>query len=84
MSDGSEKGAHSIFISVPDQVRDYGSGIFAGRVATAKTWIRMKKDTSFDHIQNHYIFDRQLRLVVMDALERIEVALRTTNYNTMS
>ncbi len=71
MRDGSEKGAFSIIISV----RDDGSGIFVGRVATAKTGIRMKKDTSFDH---------QPLLVVVDAVERIEVAIRTTNYNTMS
>ncbi len=33
--------------------------------------------TTFDNILSLYVFDKQLRLVVLDALERIEVALRT-------
>ena len=33
--------------------------------------------TSFHTIWNRYVFDRQLRLAVMDAVERIEVAIRT-------
>lgn len=33
-------------------------------------------DTTFDKILKIYIFDRKLRLLVMEALERIEVALR--------
>lgn len=32
---------------------------------------------TFDDILNLYIFDRQLRLTLLDALERVEVALRT-------
>jgi len=32
--------------------------------------------TIFDDILNLYVFDRQLRLLVMDAIERVEVALR--------
>lgn len=32
--------------------------------------------TSFEDVLSLYIFDRQLRLLVMDAVERIEVALR--------
>lgn len=32
---------------------------------------------SFDDILNLYIFDRELRLLVMDAIERVEVSLRT-------
>jgi abortive infection bacteriophage resistance protein len=34
-------------------------------------------DTSFEKILNLYIFDRKLRLLVMEAIERIEVAVRT-------
>lgn len=34
-------------------------------------------DTTFDKILNLYIFDRKLRLLVMEAMERIEVAVRT-------
>ena len=34
-------------------------------------------DVIFDDVLNLYIFDRQLRLLLLDALERVEVALRT-------
>ncbi len=34
-------------------------------------------NTSFELIWNHYLFDRKLRLLFMDAIERIEVALRS-------
>ena len=33
--------------------------------------------TTFDKILNLYIFDRKLRLLVMEAIERIEVSLRS-------
>ena len=33
--------------------------------------------TAFDIIWDQYVFDRQLRLLVMDAVERVEVAVRT-------
>ena len=42
-----------------------------------------KKGTTFDSIISLYIFDRKLRLLVMDAVERIEVAIRTTISSTM-
>ena len=32
---------------------------------------------SFDAVWNRYVFDRRLRLLVMDAIERIEVAVRS-------
>ena len=38
---------------------------------------RFKPDTSFNTVLEHYIFDRELRLLVMDAIERVEVSLRT-------
>jgi len=37
----------------------------------------IKPGTTLDVVWHHYIFDRQLRIVVMDALERVEVAVRT-------
>jgi len=40
-------------------------------------------DISFGKIKNIYIFDRELRLLVMDAVERIEVAFRTQLINVM-
>ena len=39
---------------------------------------------TFDDILNLYIFDRKLRLVTIDALERIEIAVRTTIINECS
>jgi abortive infection bacteriophage resistance protein len=36
-----------------------------------------KPGTSFDIAWNRYVFDRRLRLLVMDAIERIEVAVRS-------
>lgn len=35
-------------------------------------------DTSFESIVDIYTFDRQLRLLVMEAIERIEIALRAS------
>jgi abortive infection bacteriophage resistance protein len=40
--------------------------------------------TTLDKIINLYIFDRKLRLLVMDAIERIEVAIRAVLSDTMS
>lgn len=36
-----------------------------------------KTGTSFETIWNRYVFDRRLRLLVMDAIERIEIAVRS-------
>lgn len=33
--------------------------------------------TEFGRVLNHYIFDRELRLLVLDAIERIEVSVRS-------
>lgn len=33
--------------------------------------------TTFDDVLNLYVFDRELRLLMLDAIERVEVALRT-------
>ena len=33
--------------------------------------------TTFEAVWDRYVFDRHLRLLVMDAIERIEVAVRT-------
>ena len=38
---------------------------------------RVGPNTSFDDVLNLYIFDRELRLLVLDAIERFEVSLRT-------
>ena len=36
-----------------------------------------KLGTSFDAVLNLYVFDRELRLLLLDAIERVEVSLRT-------
>ncbi|OFI36749.1 hypothetical protein BIU82_11750 [Arthrobacter sp. SW1] len=45
---------------------------------------RFRSGADFDGVLRLYIFDRRLRLLVMDALERFEVALRATLSNHMS
>lgn len=36
-----------------------------------------RSGTTFDEVWNRYVFDRRLRLLVMDAVERIEIAVRS-------
>lgn len=36
-----------------------------------------KPDTTWENVYNLYVFDRKLRLLVFDAIERLEVAART-------
>lgn len=38
---------------------------------------QFKKNTSFSTIWDRYVFDRQFRLIVLDAVERIEIFVRT-------
>lgn len=45
---------------------------------------RLREGTSFDDVLDLYVFDRALRLVVMDALERVEVAVRAGLTDHMS
>lgn len=40
--------------------------------------------TTFEQILDRYVFDRKLRLLVIDAVERIEVAIRTAINNELS
>jgi abortive infection bacteriophage resistance protein len=40
--------------------------------------------TTFEHVLSVYAFDRELRLLVMDAIERVEVAVRSSMVNHMS
>lgn len=37
-----------------------------------------KAETSFEDVVNLYVFDRELRLLIMDAVERIEVSIRAS------
>jgi abortive infection bacteriophage resistance protein len=51
----------------------------------SETGIRQfKPNTQFSDLLNLYVFDRELRLLVTDALERIEVSFRTAISNAMS
>ncbi len=45
---------------------------------------QFKKNSTFEQIWEIYVFDKELRLHVSDALERIEIALRTSLSNSMS
>lgn len=45
---------------------------------------RLRADASFDDVLALYIFDRKLRLVILDALERVEVSVRTAVSDRMS
>lgn len=45
---------------------------------------QFKQGTTFEDILNLYSFDRKLRLLVMDAIERIEVAVRSVMTNHLS
>jgi len=44
----------------------------------------LKEGTTLDTVWERYVFDRQLRLLVMDAIERVEIALRTQLVNRHS
>ena len=44
----------------------------------------LQAGTTFDKIWKRYVFDRQLRLLVMDAIERVEIAVRTSMVNIFS
>lgn len=56
-------------------------------VPPAKDHTRSKQfvpDVQFDTIVDIYVFDRKLRLLVMEAIERIEIALRSRWTNRLS
>lgn len=42
---------------------------------------RLRPGTTLEAVWDRYVFDRQLRLLVMDAIERVEVAVRTRSVN---
>src|SRR5690242_13015559 len=46
-------------------------------ITTAEDSHRLEDGTGFDQVLDLYIFDRELRLLVMDAIERIEISLRS-------
>ena len=54
-----------------------GYSIYFEQVIDGKRNHQFKTGTTFDNILALYDFDRHLRILVMDAIERIEVAVRT-------
>jgi len=71
-------------INDPDQAAFYLQHINYYRLAAY--WLPFEADhgthrfvpgTTFDSVLNLYVFDRELRLLVMDAIERIEVSVRS-------
>ena len=50
---------------------------FKKRDASGKPLDEFVEGTTWDNVYNLYKFDRKLRLLVFDAIERIEIALRT-------
>lgn len=45
---------------------------------------RLRPNTTFDIVWERYAFDRQLRILTMDAVERVEIAMRTRLVNGFS
>lgn len=43
-----------------------------------------REGTTFEQILDCYVFDRKLRLLVIDAIERIEIAIRTVMVNELA
>ncbi len=60
------------------------SGYFRFFSLPNDTLHNFKPGTTFDTVLSFYIFDRKLRLLVMDAVERIEVAMRAAVMDIMS
>ncbi len=45
---------------------------------------QFQADTTFEKVLNLYIFDRELRLLLLDAIERVEISLRTRWANVLA
>jgi len=81
--------ARGLQIPDPRRVQHYlryiGYYRFSGYFPTflAHDQYRFQDDVKFDSILDLYVFDRKLRLLVMDAVERIEVAVRSLFSNFM-
>ncbi len=71
-----------LFIKDEERAKRYLSNIFYYRLSSYFVPYQSEndqflEDTEFNDILNTYIFDRELRLIVLDALERIEIAIRS-------
>ena len=81
--------ARNLIISDDQRARRYLTFIGYYRLSVYFLPYQSKKDefdpgTKFDDILNLYIFDRKLKLLVLDAIERIEIAARAVISNYMS
>lgn len=70
-------------LSIPDheKAEEYLKHISYYRLSAYALPLQQVKDTfnqgvTFDDVLNLYLFDRELRLIVFDAIERIEIAVR--------
>jgi abortive infection bacteriophage resistance protein len=74
--------SRGIQISDKEMASHYLQSIGYFRLSGYAHYFRTKEDkyregTSFEAIMDHYIFDRKLRMLLFDSIERIEVALRS-------
>ena len=87
--------ARGLIINQPDRAKRYLANISYFRLSayTRPFYIpadshftehQFIPDTSFDDVLGLYIFNRELRLLLLDAIERIEVALRAQLTQTLS
>ncbi len=71
-----------LMIQDPDRCADYLKQISYYRLSAYALVFQQQKDqfnrgTTFQNILDLYVFDRELRLLVFDAIERIEVGIKT-------
>ena len=73
-------------MSVPDKQRALHYLAHINYYRLGAYWLPFESDhnghtfhdgTNFEQVLELYVFDRELRLLVMDAIERIEVSIRT-------
>lgn len=69
--------------SAPQDLRDKAGERPKKVRATRIALDTFRRGTTFQNAVDLYVFDKQLRLLVMDALERIEVALRVDVSHTL-
>lgn len=55
---------------------------FEGEIVDGEKYYR--DGTTFEQILDCYVFDRKLRLLIIDAIERIEIAIRTIMINELA
>jgi len=57
---------------------------FQSNISNPDSEHQFRSETQFEDILNLYVFDRELRLLLLDAIERIEVSLRSHIGNYMA